>query len=333
MSTRKKITTFVSMALLVISHASLGASKSEVMHALLRHLPHATHNLWILEKARGDIAETGVFSDGGILSPDGRWYAIRPGLGPYNMEGRITLGNVQSRQEAIIPSPEDAGVPWSSPVWSPDSLLLAYVTLRGLGAPDHAAIMIYQMNTGQSVELLRLKGRIRSTRFWDGGSKMLFFWETRTYEEVQGGPTLSVPSVSPVFRGKWMILDLMHKVVSVYAEDIPCDHSTWPLQSPDRRHIAYTYGNATFVYDAEQDQATCVLPSCYLYSMAWTPDGRFLVGMLHRPSRNPLQKTRLLFSDSIKYVFEGWAYDMTTSETITMKVTDRLREALLVWPR
>jgi len=177
-----------------------------------------------------------------------------------------------------------------------------------------SAILLYDLETGEPSELLRLEGRIRATRFWDSGKKLFFLLEPLTG------------------AGQYMLLSLGDGTLSAFEGPLRADHGLGRYRLRGRIH-AYTYDRGTFVYDVKQKETKKVLASNYLYSIVWSPDGRFLAGVLHRPSRNPLQKLTRLYSDSMKYVYEFWAYDTQTGETLTMKMNDRLREALLLWPR
>jgi len=313
----------VSVGCLLLSGISACLAGSEAKRELLLLLPDRSKHLWIFGKTQTGLAEPGVFSNGGIMSPDRAWYAIRPGLGPYNSEGRIILGSTETRGETTIPKPEDPRIPWADPVWSPDSRSLVYVTRRGVGGSRRprwgvsslSAIMRYDLVTGDVAEILRREGRIRALRFLDSGRRIFFLLEPRKGE------------------GHYMLLDLDAGTVSAFEEDIPFDHASWPLHSHDGKFIAYTYGQGTYIYGVKQKDAREVLASDCLFSLGWSPDSRFLVGVLLRPSRNPLQRWTLLFSDNIKHVYEFWAYDTQTGETITMKLNDRIREALITWPR
>jgi len=286
---------------------------------LLKQMPEKNEHLWVLERARGkEFAAWGQVPTSGIMSPNGLWYAMRPGRGSYSSEGPITLGSVESGDEILIPKESDDRIPHTDGVWSPDSRYVAYVSRQGLKAQGVSAVLLYDLQQGESKELFRQKGDIRQLRFWDGGTNLLYILE------------------SPDGVAQHMLCGVSEQSLQPFGEPLPVDHATRALQSPKRKHIAYSYRRHLFVYDVEKRTGKRVLEDTPTFSMVWSPDGRYLLAAISVPSRNPFHRLISIvvhFGYFMKHYHVLWAYDTQTGEATTMKMTGRIREALILWPR
>jgi len=335
---------------------------------LCAQLPKDPRCLRILTRYVGARSEAEDYVPYRLLSPNGQRYAYVKS-GEANGGQLLVTGSFEPREEETIHGGTDlgdAGEYWLSwPDWSADNRTLTYAVNTRAREHPTTSVILHDTRTARATEILRETGVVHTIRFSSDGTRLAFLLN-------QAGSTVrckvydiageEVVYSSPAYRVSHDVhaapswADTANEgsfVTDTHALCFNVDEGRSKRLRPastygsrralvqhvsQGRRIAYAFPlghpRGVFVYDLNTQQGALVIRGSPV-ALAWSPDGRFLLAMLWGPSSRRIDRLLPAISGGhwARFVHEVWGFDTRSGKTFKLKLTDRVREALLRWQR
>jgi len=208
---------------------------------------------------------------------------------------------------------------FSSPDWAPDSKTLVYAQNAFGRNRNESRILLYDTATKQTTELLKTNAPIHGPLFSHDGQHLCFH---------AAGPSDAGYRVYNLAEQRFVFSDAVYSAgYAAYAKERSAEGL-----------IAYTHCGVWIRDPATGDERLVFDELPNTHGLVWSPDGRFLLTLSGRPSRNPIHWLKAccllcVGGHSIEYAYRPYAYDTRTGQTIRLRLNDRVREAFVLWQR
>jgi Tol biopolymer transport system component len=235
-----------------------------------------SHRIWVMEPDGGaqvPVSPAGVDAVGPSWSPDGQRIAYVRFWDGTDREHRLEILDLRSgRVETLPPTP--VGFP-SGPIWSPDGSTIAFVDgIPGDDPGTYAGNGLYLIST-EGKDLRLLTDQVGSNISWSPDGREIAF--ERWVPNLSGNPS----EAEHATVGLWAV-----NIATGSRRQITDIDAQVPAWSPDGTSIAYSYGGAIWILNADGSGGerpvtdvppyTGFAPETEVFGAQWSSDGTWI---------------------------------------------------------